>query len=105
MHPCKDTAGKSLWNFEEPLYTLLVENVRMPGMAKPQTVNLLELLEDVFRDCEQDDKQDSKADSLVDAGKHDSDGIPNSDEDKDIGAAKKKRFRKNLSRGSLTRRA
>ena len=55
MHPCKDTAGKSLWNFEEPLYTLMVENVRMPGMAKPQTVNLLELLEEVFHDCEKDD--------------------------------------------------
>ena len=55
MHPCKDTAGNSLWNFEEPLYTLLVENVKMPGMAKPQTVNLLELLEDIFHDC--DDKK------------------------------------------------
>ena len=58
MHPCKDTAGKPLWNFEEPLYTLLVENVRMPGMAKPQTVNLLEVLEDVFRDCPIDMKDD-----------------------------------------------
>ena len=57
MHPCKDTGGNSLWNFEEPLYTLLVENVRMPGMAKPQTVNLLELLEDIFRDSESDEKQ------------------------------------------------
>ena len=55
---CSHAAGKPLWNFEEPLYTLLVENVRMPGMAKPQTVNLLELLEDVFRDCPLDSKED-----------------------------------------------
>ena len=46
--------GKPLWNFEEPLYTLIVENVRMPGMAKPQAVSLLELLEDVFRDAPSD---------------------------------------------------
>ena len=63
MHPCKDTAGKSLWNFEEPLYTLIVENVRMPGMAKPQTVNLLELLEDVFHDCERE--MTSRIQSLI----------------------------------------
>ena len=48
MHPCKDTAGKPLWFFDEPLYTLMVENVPMPGCAKPQTINLLELLEGVF---------------------------------------------------------
>ena len=34
-HPCKDAAGASLWHFEEPLYTLMVENVSMPGCAKP----------------------------------------------------------------------
>ena len=34
MHPCQDTGGKPLWNFEEPLYTLIVENVRTQGMAK-----------------------------------------------------------------------
>ena len=58
MHPCKDTAGKPLWNFEEPLYTIVTENVRMPGMAKPQTVNLLELLEDVFCDGPLGSKED-----------------------------------------------
>ena len=47
-HPCKDVNGAALWNFAEPLYTLLVEGVRFPGMAKPQTVNLKELLEEVF---------------------------------------------------------
>ena len=88
MHPCKDTAGKSLWNFEEPLYTLMVENVRMPGMAKPQSVNLLELLEVVFRDCEEDEKQDAKPDSSADGAVADSDGIPHCGEDKEMGAAK-----------------
>ena len=55
MHPCKDTAGKPLWFFDEPLYTLMVENVPMPGCAKPQTINLLELLENVFSDPEKPD--------------------------------------------------
>ena len=41
MHACKDTGGNSLWNFEEPLYTLLVENVRMPGIAKPNSSSSL----------------------------------------------------------------
>ena len=50
MHPCKDTAGKPLWFYDEPLYTLTVENVRMPGLAKPQTIDLLELLEEAFRE-------------------------------------------------------
>ena len=54
-HPCKDAAGASLWHFEEPLYTLMVENVSMPGCAKPQTVNLLEELEYVFVDREAPD--------------------------------------------------
>ena len=53
-HPCKDAAGTPTWNYEEPFYTLLVENVRMPGCAKPQTVNLFELLEDVFSQEEPD---------------------------------------------------
>ena len=50
MHPCKDSAGKETWNFRKPLYELVVENVDMPECAKPQTVNLLALLEDVFAD-------------------------------------------------------
>ena len=56
MHPCKDTAGKPLWFYDEPLYRLVVENVRMPGLAKPQTIDLLEMLEEVFRD---EDKPDT----------------------------------------------
>ena len=47
-HPCKDMSGEPLWKFDEPLYTLMVDNVRMPGCAKPQTINLLEELERVF---------------------------------------------------------
>ena len=34
-HPCKDASGEALWHFEEPLYTLMVDNVYMPGCAKP----------------------------------------------------------------------
>ena len=47
-HPCKDASGEPIWNFEEPLYTLMVDNVRMPGCAKPQSVDLLTELEYVF---------------------------------------------------------
>ncbi len=50
MHPCKDAAGKPLWNYRRPLFDLVVENVEMPELAKPQTVNLLELLEEVFKE-------------------------------------------------------
>ena len=35
----------------------------MPGMAKPQTVNLLELLEDIFRDCDDEKKQPCEPDT------------------------------------------
>ena len=49
-HPCKDSSGAPLWHFEEPLYTLMVDNVQMPGVAKPQTVDLLTELEYVFAD-------------------------------------------------------
>ena len=49
-HPCKDMSGQPLWHYEEPLYTLMVDNVHMPGCAKPQTVDLLEELEHVFAD-------------------------------------------------------
>ena len=48
-HPCKDACGAPLWHFTEPLYTLLVEGVAFPGCAKPQSVNLRALLEEVFR--------------------------------------------------------
>jgi hypothetical protein len=47
-HPCKDAAGAPLWSFAEPLYTLVVEGVRFPECAKPQTVNLLRELELAF---------------------------------------------------------
>ena len=43
----------------------------------------------MFRNCEPDDKQDSKADSSVDGGMVDSDGIRNTDEEKDSEANKK----------------
>lgn len=54
-HACKDSAGAPLWHFEEPLYTLMVDNVQMPGCAKPQTVDLLEELEYIFREKEAPD--------------------------------------------------
>ena len=41
MHPCKDTDGRSLYPF-------LIENIQLPHCAKPQTINLLDLLEQVF---------------------------------------------------------
>ena len=47
-HPCKDAAGEPVWNLEEPLYTLMVDGVKMPGCAKPQTIDLLSELEFVF---------------------------------------------------------
>ena len=50
-HPCKDAAGEPLWNFKAPLYDLQIDNVSMPELAKPQTVNLLEVLEETFYDA------------------------------------------------------
>ena len=39
-----------MWNFKKFLYELEIDNVSMPGCAKPQTINLLALLEEVFAD-------------------------------------------------------
>ena len=40
-HPAKEANG-------EPLYSFLIENLLLPGMARPQTVNLYVLLERTF---------------------------------------------------------
>ena len=40
-HPAKEANG-------EPLYSFLIENLLLPGMARPQTVNLYDLLERTF---------------------------------------------------------
>ena len=40
-HPAKEANG-------EPLYPFLIENLLLPGMARPQTVNLYDLLERTF---------------------------------------------------------
>jgi hypothetical protein len=53
-HPCKDSAGQPLWNYHKSLYELEIENIRMPECAKPQTINLLALLEEVFADDAQE---------------------------------------------------
>ena len=54
MHPCKDSSGAPLWKYGSAMYELVLENVPLPGCAKPQTVNLLELLENVFSSEEPD---------------------------------------------------
>ena len=54
MHPCKDSSGAPLWKYGSAMYDLVLENVPLPGCAKPQTVNLLELLENVFSSEEPD---------------------------------------------------
>ena len=46
-HPAKDPAGNELYPF-------LIENLKTPSMSKPQTINLLEVLEDIFREDEPD---------------------------------------------------
>ena len=40
-HPAKDAAG-------EPLYEFIIENLQHPELARPQTVNLKALLDEVF---------------------------------------------------------
>ena len=50
MHPCKDAVGNPLWNYKTAFYELHVDNVPMPGGARPLTVDLLSLLEKTFVD-------------------------------------------------------
>ena len=40
-HPCKDSAGN-------PLYDFFIDNLTIPGLAKPQCVNLLDVLDRAF---------------------------------------------------------
>ena len=46
-HPAKDEEGDRLYDF-------LIENLMVHGADKPQTVNLLPLLESIFADEEKD---------------------------------------------------
>ena len=57
-HPCKDPSGQPLWNFKAPLYELHVDNVPLPGGARPLTVNLLELLEETLTDEDGNDRKE-----------------------------------------------
>ena len=47
-HPCKDVAGAPLWPFTEPLYTGELRGEAFPALGRPQTADLLGLLEEVF---------------------------------------------------------
>ena len=57
-HPCKDPSGQPLWDYKQPLYELHVNNVPMPGGARPLTVNLLELLEETFADSQGNERNE-----------------------------------------------
>ena len=46
-HPCKDSEGKALYPF-------FIENLKLPEMSKPQSVNLLDILETALQDEEPD---------------------------------------------------
>ena len=54
QHPCKDSSGAPLWKYESVFYALILENVPLKACAKPQTVNLLNFLEQVFSQDEPD---------------------------------------------------
>ena len=52
-HPAKEAHG-------EPLYDFVIENLMLPSMSRPQTVNLRELLERAFADPEEPDLTEIK---------------------------------------------
>ena len=47
MHPAKDSSGK-------PLYPFVIENLQLKHCARPQCINLLALLDDIFAKSEPD---------------------------------------------------
>ena len=57
-HPCKDPSGQPQWNFRAPLYELHVDNVPLPGGARPLTVSLLDVLDNVFYDEKGEEREE-----------------------------------------------